>query len=82
MFAKLKKEKVMADINIQPRRKTVWPWVLSILALAVLAWVLLGVFNKNDRVAYDEGSVVDQNIEGDNSPGGATPRNPNADVTP
>jgi hypothetical protein len=33
----------MADINVVRKRPTVWPWVIGVILLAVLAWGVIRV---------------------------------------
>jgi hypothetical protein len=34
----------MADIDIVRKRTSLWPWIVGLIVLALLAWVLLGLF--------------------------------------
>jgi hypothetical protein len=34
----------MADIDIVRKRTSVWPWIIGLVVLALLAWILLGMF--------------------------------------
>lgn len=50
----------MADINVERRSRSIWPWVIGLLVLAVLAWLLLSMFS-NDEVR-DEPVVVSEPV--------------------
>ncbi len=36
----------MAQINIQRKRKRLWPWLVAALAVALLFWLLLRIFGE------------------------------------
>lgn len=38
----------MADIDIQKKRGSAWLWILGLLALALLAWLLVELFDDDD----------------------------------
>jgi hypothetical protein len=38
----------VADIDIQKKRGSAWPWILGLLALALLAWLLVDLFDDDD----------------------------------
>jgi hypothetical protein len=46
----------MADINVERKQRSIWPWILGLLVLAVLIWLLASMFNRDD----DETVVVDE----------------------
>lgn len=37
----------MADINVERRGPTIWPWVVGLLVLALLVWVLVEMFGRS-----------------------------------
>ena len=46
----------MADINVERRSRSIWPWVVGLLVLAALAWLLLSMLGNddNDNVRVEE----------------------------
>ena len=42
----------MAEIQVERKKATVWPWVLGLLLLALVAWAAIEMIdvNANDRV--------------------------------
>ena len=34
----------MADIDIVKKRSSVWPWIVGLVVLALVVWLLLGMF--------------------------------------
>lgn len=56
----------MADIDIQRKRGGTWAWVLGLVLLALLAWLLLELFDGDDEAEVVEAAV----------PAGTTPAAP------
>ncbi len=48
----------MAEINIERKRTSILPWIIGLIALALLAWALLGLFSGNERTAATEGGAI------------------------
>ncbi len=48
----------MADINIERKRTNILPWIIGLIALALLAWALLGLFGGDERTAATEGGAI------------------------
>jgi hypothetical protein len=46
----------MADINVERKQRSIWPWIVGLLVLALLIWLLASMFNGND----DDGGVADE----------------------
>lgn len=40
----------MAEIRIERKRKPLWPWLLALLLLALIAWALYTFTNKPEEV--------------------------------
>lgn len=38
----------MADINVERKGPSVWPWILGLLAAALLLWVLVEMLGDRD----------------------------------
>lgn len=38
----------MAEINVERRPRSFWPWIIGLLVLAALAWLLLSMLNRDD----------------------------------
>jgi len=45
----------MADINVERKQRSIWPWIVGLLVLALLIWLLASMFNRRD-----EGVVVEE----------------------
>jgi NADH:ubiquinone oxidoreductase subunit 6 (subunit J) len=39
----------MADIDIQPKKRPVWPWILGIIAAIVIIWIIVKALNNNNN---------------------------------
>ncbi|WP_461491507.1 hypothetical protein, partial [Pontibacter sp. HJ8] len=50
----------MAEINIERRKKPVWPWILLIILLALIGWVAYEYLRDDTSVDVD----VDTNSTG------------------
>jgi hypothetical protein len=48
----------MADINIERKKRSPLPWILGLLALALLAFLLMRGFGGDDEERM-EGTVID-----------------------
>ena len=38
----------MADINVQKKGASIWPWILGLLVVARLVWALMGLFGEDE----------------------------------
>ena len=47
----------MADINVERKGPSIWPWIVGLIVLALLAWLLMGVLGDDDEVV--EGETVE-----------------------
>jgi hypothetical protein len=48
----------MADINVERKQRSIWPWIVGLLVLALLIWLLASMFNgDDDEVVVDETTV-------------------------
>lgn len=43
----------MAEINVERKRPSVWPWIIGLLVLALLIWALVGLFGSEEEVAQE-----------------------------
>lgn len=43
----------MAEINIERKKRPVWPWLLLILILALLGWAIYELATEDDTVDDD-----------------------------
>jgi hypothetical protein len=51
-------DEVMADINVERKQRSIWPWIVGLLVLALLIWLLASMFNDDDdAVVVDETTV-------------------------
>ena len=39
----------MADINVERKQRSIMPWILGLLVLALLIWLLASMFNRDDE---------------------------------
>ncbi|MEJ8755585.1 hypothetical protein WG947_01140 [Pontibacter sp. H259] len=44
----------MAEINIERRKKPVWPWILLLLIVALLIWAIYEMTNDRDDIDTEE----------------------------
>lgn len=45
----------MAEINIERKKKPMWPWLLLLLVIiALIAWALYEMTNEPDETEYEE----------------------------
>jgi hypothetical protein len=49
----------VADINVERRTRSIWPWIIGLLVLAALAWFLLSMFSGDDGEIREEPVVVE-----------------------
>lgn len=40
----------MADINVERKGPSIWPWVVGLIVLALLIWALVEMFGRDDTV--------------------------------
>lgn len=38
----------MADINVQKKGASIWPWILGLLVAVLLIWALMGLFGGDE----------------------------------
>jgi hypothetical protein len=38
----------MAEINVERKGPSIWPWVIGLIVLALLVWALMELFGRND----------------------------------
>jgi hypothetical protein len=56
----------MADINVERKGASIWPWIIGLLVLALLIWLLFSLLDSDDdEIAFDEPvpAVVDEPFE-------------------
>lgn len=46
----------MADINVERKKRSMLPWILGLLALALLLWALMSMLDNDERPAGDTGT--------------------------
>ena len=58
----------MADINVERRTPTVWPWVIGLLLLALIVWALLEMYTADTapsgRNEPGDTATLDTTLEG------------------
>lgn len=45
----------MADINVERKQRSIWPWIVGLLVLALLIWLLASMMDRDD-----DAPVVDE----------------------
>ncbi|HEV2132500.1 MAG TPA: hypothetical protein VGR27_15405 [Longimicrobiaceae bacterium] len=65
----------MADINVERKGPSIWPWIIGLIVLALLIWALAEMLG-GDRV--DTAAVVDDTVLGTTE---VAPTTPTTDVT-
>lgn len=55
----------MADIKVQRKGASIWPWILGLLVAALLIWALMGLFggDEGDVQLVEPASEVGPNPE-------------------
>lgn len=48
----------MAELHIERKDRSIWPWVIGVLLLLALLWFVFGRGNRNDVVATDTAAPV------------------------
>lgn len=45
----------MAEINIERKKKSMWPWVILLLVIiGLIAWAIYELVDEEERVEYEE----------------------------
>lgn len=72
----------MADINVERKGASVWPWILGLLVAALLIWALVGLFGDDEEgetavPAAEVGAVlpVPAGMNAEGAPEMGAPRN-------
>jgi hypothetical protein len=39
----------MAEIDIQPKKRPVWPWILGIIAAIIIIWIILRALDAQEN---------------------------------
>jgi hypothetical protein len=42
----------VADINVERKGPSIWPWVVGLIVLALLIWALIEMFGRDDTVTH------------------------------
>lgn len=46
----------MADLEVERKGPSIWPWIIGLIVLALLIWALVGLF-EDDRAATTDPAV-------------------------
>lgn len=49
----------MADINVERKQRSIWPWIVGLLVLALLIWLLASMFNGGDDAGVGDETTVE-----------------------
>jgi bacteriorhodopsin len=56
----------MAEINIEKKKKSMWPWLILLLVIiALIVWALYEMTNEPDEVEYREAPATGMMIPAD-----------------
>ncbi|OKL40455.1 hypothetical protein [Pontibacter flavimaris] len=56
----------MAEINIEKKKKSMWPWLILLLVIiALIVWALYEMTNEPDEVEYQEAPATGMVIPAD-----------------
>lgn len=48
----------MADIYVQRKGPSIWPWIIGLLVLALLIWALVQLFEEDEAAIVEEPATV------------------------
>ncbi|MEX1182479.1 MAG: hypothetical protein WEF86_04535 [Gemmatimonadota bacterium] len=65
-------ESHVAEIGIQKKQRSIWPWILGLLILALLVWVAVQVLDAD--VSESDADIVSVAAHADGRTGGAVAR--------
>ncbi|MBJ6118229.1 hypothetical protein JAO76_08505 [Pontibacter sp. BT310] len=46
----------MVEINVERKKKPVWPWILLLLIVGLIIWAIVEMTNDNNETVIDENS--------------------------
>lgn len=49
----------MADINVERKGPSIWPWIIGLIVLALLIWALTQLFGRNETRPTPAATPVD-----------------------
>jgi hypothetical protein len=44
----------MVEINVERKKKPVWPWILLLLIVGLIIWAIVEMTNDNNETVIDE----------------------------
>lgn len=73
----------MADINVERKKKSIWPWILGAIALLLLIWAFAAMNDNAERTtAATPAAVTDQTaVDADTDTTAVTQTAADADTT-
>jgi len=58
----------VAEINIEPKRRSILPWIIGLVLLALVIWGLATMANRNAAAAADPGTARTDVLRDDTPP--------------
>jgi hypothetical protein len=53
----------VADIEVERKGPSIWPWIIGLIALALLIWALVELFEDDRAVVTDPGLEQPASVE-------------------
>jgi hypothetical protein len=58
----------MAEIDIQPKKRPIWPWILGIIAAIIIIWIIVKALDHNNANDNNNANTNDTTGNVYNSP--------------
>ncbi len=63
----------MADINVERKGPSIWPWIVGLIVLALLIWALMEMFGRDDTTTVAPLTDTVGVVPADTAPWGTMP---------